>query len=260
MDERRALALFRQACDAGNGDGCYFVGRAYDKGLLGLAKDGATAITFFDRACKWRATFACFVLGARYREGRGVTTDKGRAASLLKAACDGDEAAACLLLGYMLETGDGVSKNQADATALFKKACDLKDGDACIKLAERFQREVPRDDIHAVAALRQSCDGGSATACVALAGRLLSGPAGVKDVPLGIALLERTCDRQDLDGSVACFFLGARYLTGDEVAKDERRARELFKQACRHPKSKGCGAVREMQGRIGDKVVTPAGS
>src|SRR5262245_46484340 len=58
-DESRALALFRQACDAGDAFGCGRLGHLYQTGTF---KNELSAIKFFRRGCDGGDLNSCGVL------------------------------------------------------------------------------------------------------------------------------------------------------------------------------------------------------
>ena len=77
QDAPHALALFRQACDAKNQDGCGNLGTMYLKGI-GVAQDPVHAIELLTPSCTDHFLDACGSLGLAYGLGLGVPADQWR--------------------------------------------------------------------------------------------------------------------------------------------------------------------------------------
>jgi len=80
-DEKRARALYVQACDGGNGLACRNIGKLYDQGK-GVERSESEAAKFFDRACELNQSDGCYRLARAYEGGKGVQKDEQRAARL----------------------------------------------------------------------------------------------------------------------------------------------------------------------------------
>src|SRR6185503_14940843 len=101
--DRRALELYRRACDGGHADGC---------------NDLAMMIA----------------------AGRGEPLDLVRAFELASKACDGGSAAGCANTAYALLDGDGAVVDHARAGKLLAQACDRGLLPACVSLALLHER------------------------------------------------------------------------------------------------------------------------
>jgi hypothetical protein len=109
---------------------------------------------------------ACYLAGARYRDGVGVEKDDVRAAAFFAKACDGNDAAGCTCLGGAQAAGRGVAKSAALALATYKRACNASPW-SCLDEARAYESGagVAKDHAKAMALLTQSCTAGNQDAC-----------------------------------------------------------------------------------------------
>jgi TonB family protein len=186
-DEARAVALFRQACDAGNPAGCNNLGLAYFQGR-GIAKDVKRAAELYQQACDKDGPFGCANLGVMYLRGEDIPRDDERAATLLRRACDRGHAGGCFNLGFVYATGRGVMQDESRAVTLYQRACDGGIGDACTRTAAMYEQGlgVAVDRARAAALYQRGRDllgGGTAQQPQPLrVGGALKAPTKLKDV------------------------------------------------------------------------------
>ena len=112
------VVLLRQACDLGDGEGCYRLGLA-----LGDTPDGAAA---YEQACDAGNSFACTNLGYIAQNGEGMRADLDLAARLYKRGCDGSSCSprndlGCLNLGRLYRDGIGVKQDEQRALELLDR-------------------------------------------------------------------------------------------------------------------------------------------
>ncbi len=70
-DKAHAVALYKQACDAGAARACYRLGYLYDgSGADGVPWDEPLAVALYKQACDGGADDACVALGVKYEEGQ----------------------------------------------------------------------------------------------------------------------------------------------------------------------------------------------
>lgn len=105
---KRAIAHYKQGCEAGDPTGCRQIGIAYLE-ARGLPRSTAAASVWFERACVADDPIACRVLGAMLIDGIGVARDAKRGQELLTRACDrkDDEACRLMKLAAQPEAADG---------------------------------------------------------------------------------------------------------------------------------------------------------
>jgi TPR repeat protein len=126
---RRAIALFRTACEHDNGSGCLFLAYAYDGLRDGIAaRDPLRAHSLFERACALGESSGCTGAGIDFLEGRsGFPKDPARAIPLYQRACDLNNGDACLSLSGFYDQGIGVTEDKARGKRLFDRACRIID-------------------------------------------------------------------------------------------------------------------------------------
>jgi TPR repeat protein len=197
------IVLLRQACDLGDGDGCYRLGLE-----LGNTAEGAAA---YVQACDAGNPLACTNIGWMVQNGAGARVDLEAAVRLYKRGCDGSACSGrndlgCLNLGRLYRDGVGVKQDDERAMSLFQFVCDYGTDAA-------------------------------ARACSLAGTTLLFSKNLQHDVGGALALLEKGCNAGDTFG---CFNLGAIYETGDDVPKDPRRAATYYQRACDGGDAEGC--------------------
>jgi TPR repeat protein len=127
-DWRLAAAMYRQACDAGDLEGCYELGNQYSD------------------------------------PGTALPEDDGRAAVLLRRACDGGVGPACNNLAFLFHR----HKDEAEAAPSFKRACELGESSSCFYYGWYSldgRGGLPADRTLGAAYLRCSCRGGYRWGC-----------------------------------------------------------------------------------------------
>jgi TPR repeat protein len=258
-DDVRATGLFREACEAHDDFGCTRLGDQYRDGR-GVQQSYGQAIALFTQACGRAHGSACLNLGVLHARGDGVLRSPSEAASFYEKACRGGEPIGCRYLGLAYEQGDGVTKDASHSAALYQQSCNAHDANGCAYLGTAYRdgRGVPQDKQKGAQMFVSACDAGSAEGCTFLGVAYFRGdgvppdPAratsafeagcklgqmsacgfaadGQKDPGRTIALLAEACDGGEV---LSCERLGLRYLTGDGVTVDRKRAAELLKRKC----------------------------
>lgn len=143
------------ACDLGHQPGCVLAGRVHDQG--GAYTD---AHALYERACNGGESNGCFNLGKMYAMGHGVSVDQTRAVAEYRKGCDLRSADACGLLGVRYLKGLGVTKDEKEAARLLHESCDLGSPWGCWDLALAYERgEAMNADPAAAATTRgRACD------------------------------------------------------------------------------------------------------
>jgi TPR repeat protein len=143
-DPTAVAAQLRQACDAGQQQGCVGLAMLY-----------------------WR--------------GMGVAEDKDQAQALLQKACDSGEALGCAMRDRLLHAGEAPGASPVGAVAIdpqtvstLEAACTSGNQDACVGVGTLYWRGmgVAEDHEKARALLDHACQSGNANGCTAL--RLLT--------------------------------------------------------------------------------------
>ena len=97
----------KQACDVGDGAGCYKLGVLYAKGK-GVEQSYSKAADYLRKACDLGYGMGCAGLGFSYFTGEGVKQSYSKAADYLRKACDLGYGLGCAFLGVSYFTGEGV--------------------------------------------------------------------------------------------------------------------------------------------------------
>ena len=178
----RALMLYRKACNAEIGNGCYRAADMHHYGQGYITEDKKKsrplyhkAIEAYKKACENGNLQSCIDEGDMY--GKTFLTgieNEARAKSLYLKACNGGYMAGCVSLGwyYKLQsnykTPASVRRSQdIQAAVLFKKACNADEMRGCYSLASSYKdgEGVVKDESRAKALFRKACDGGNGGSC-----------------------------------------------------------------------------------------------
>jgi TPR repeat protein len=143
-DAARALILYQTAFenlmqDTGPAVTQFNLGLMYQSGR-GVARNEATAVTWYQRAADQGYADAQFYLGVAYWNGRGVAQNKATAVTWYQRAADQGRASAQFYLGVMYANGQGVAKDESLACEGYYKAAEQGDADAKSEL-ERLHPE-----------------------------------------------------------------------------------------------------------------------
>jgi uncharacterized protein len=158
----RALARFREGCDAGDAQSCSVLGVMYETGS-GVPRDEARARELYAFACRKGNARACSSLGALVEKDG----DLDGAATLYEVACFGAQPEACQSLGALHQRrGDA-----ADARAAFARGCKNRHPESCESLGVMLLTTSPA---RARKLLDRACQAGRTEACDRLDGRTVA--------------------------------------------------------------------------------------
>ncbi len=241
----RAVNMYRTACDAKDPDGCMNLGRMYDARFEGVSMDRGKARTFYSQACELGSPAACTYLGLAASKGEGGPVDDAKAATLWAKACDGGHMQGCALLGVATAAGKGVSRDDNRAVSLLQRACTVGEATACATLGTMTASArggLTRDSVKAIGHWRQACTlAGTAEGCAYLGAGYLRGSGVMRDDVRASQYLSQGCEGGFIIG---CTLLGSMYETGTSVtAKSVTRAAEFYKRGCDGGDQKACAWV-----------------
>lgn len=132
-DPESAMPLAEKACNAKYQDGCYVYGMA----LFKAKKNFELALTHFDAACKDAAQknrgLPCNLAGAILFDGMGMKKDRARAMEYFEKSCEQDFAEGCSNAGNFYKKGLGVPRDADKGQQLLDKACKLGAQEHCPK-------------------------------------------------------------------------------------------------------------------------------
>ncbi len=87
------------------------------------------------QACDVGDGAGCYNLGLLYYKGEGVKQSYSKAADYYRKACDLGYGVGCYNLGISYYNGEGVKQSYSEAKKFYGKACDMKDDLGCDKYA-----------------------------------------------------------------------------------------------------------------------------
>jgi TPR repeat protein len=217
---QEAVVALQRSCDLGSGAGCTHLAFLYATGSGSLiGKDDRRAASLYVKGCDLGDALGCYNAGLMSNDGRGLPRDHSRAAARYAEACEMGSSAACTNLGFLYENGRGVGRDRARAFALYRRGCE-----------------------------GASCQPSNLNGCVNVGRGYRDGIGVEKNAAKAAAVFQDVCNR-DLDSrdpdaagnrSRACSLLGALYLAGDGVEKDDNRGRQLSERGCEQGDAFGC--------------------
>ncbi|HEU5058585.1 MAG TPA: hypothetical protein VFU21_18760 [Kofleriaceae bacterium] len=276
----RAVAAYQKACAGGAGVGCYNLATMYSgghgvtadqarvdeykakaKAAWQAACDGSEprwctnvayllreedekgnrerALALDQRTCDARVLVGCteavrdrFALG---RIGATAMVDE------LDRLCRAGEPTACTAAGSALVSGSqGVAADATRGMALVVRGCEIGDKQACALAGVEHAsgQLVTQNAAAADRYLTKACDHAMGAACMWIArDRVTRG-----EVEVGAAFARRACQMGERE---ACAALGALYLEGRGVAKDEAAGERWTTESCRMGYPPACAVLLE---------------
>jgi TPR repeat protein len=242
----KAAEMFRTACDVNDPAGCMNLGRMYDSRHDGVSMDRGKARQYFTKACDGGNGYACTALGIAAQKGEGGPVDDTKASLLLAKGCDGGSMQGCGLLGIAYANGKGVTQDEVRGRSWMQAGCNGNDAQSCNALAQMHANGkggVPRDSVKAITFWKQACTSpqGVAEACANLGAGYLKGAGVMRDDVRAGQYLSQGCE-----GGVAlgCTLLASMYETGTSVtAKSVTRAAEFYKRGCDGKNEAACAWI-----------------
>jgi TPR repeat protein len=232
VDNGKAAAARKKACDGGNVDGC---GEAlYDKYQGSTSKEMAgEEQALCDRGSRVACTYLSYANVSEDVRAAALS----RVDELGEAACAAGDPAACLAAvpsSYYGQGGDSVHE-RLRAASMRKKAADAathacggEDWIACLEYARAVRNgEGAPSQKRAEDALEKLCDHGSPDACGEAGMSIAHVGASAADDAKGEKLLLRGCD---LGSAYSCEVAAERFAEGDHP--DAKRAVGLWQKAC----------------------------
>jgi len=241
-NKKKAVDLYKKACNGGYMKGCNNLGVMHDKGD-GIKQDKKVAVDLYKKACDGGYVGSCNNLGNMYKNGYGIKQDKKKAVELYKKACDGGGITGCGNLGNMYKNGYGIKQDKKKASDLYKKACDGGYMASCNNLGAMYSDGdgIKQDKKKASDLYKKACDGGYVGSCYNLGLMYDKGDEIKQDKQKAINLYKKACDGGILS---ACNNLGLMYNKGDGIKQDKQKAKDLYKKACDGGGMTGCNNLK----------------
>ena len=230
-DNTEAVALLRQAADAGHIVALYELGTHYQSGK-GVTADLEAAIHLYREAADRGDLYAATRLGVLYRDGKGVPRDIKTAIDWLVRAARGGHTFAYNHLGYMYLEGNGVEPDYERAYRLFEASANAGDIYGFNNMGVMYERGrfVAADPTQAIAWYEKAARGGQPQAPINL-GLIYLGGHGVDADPARAAYW--FAEAAKLDNPWGFVNLGRLYQTGKGVDADPELAADFYARALR---------------------------
>ena len=135
----KAAELWRPLAEGGDAAAQYSLGTLYAEGR-GVARDDATAFSWFQKAAEQGNAAAQYNVGASYASGTGVAQSAADAAKWFRRAADQGMAFAQVNLGLLYAAGNGVPQDNVEALKWLEIAFQgLPAGEAAMNVAHAIQ-------------------------------------------------------------------------------------------------------------------------
>ncbi|ESQ75778.1 hypothetical protein ABAC402_07370 [Asticcacaulis sp. AC402] len=123
------LNVLRPLAEGGHVRAQYLLGALYGVGM-GMPRDPATAIVWYQKAAEQGHPVAQYMLGLAYQKGEDLAKDDAAAIRWLRPAADANIGKAQYLLGILHLGGKGVPPDDVAGRALLQAAADQGESDA----------------------------------------------------------------------------------------------------------------------------------
>jgi TPR repeat protein len=231
----QALPLLRKAAESGDGGAAAYLGLICEKGLGGLPKDDAQAVSWFRKAADAGNARGMSGLGFMYEKGLGgLPKDDAQAVSWYRKAADADDAWGMNNLGGMYAGGrGGLPKDETQAVSWYRKGADGGHARSMTNLGSMYESGrggLPKDDAQAVSWYRKGADAGDARGMSGLGFMYEKGRGGLpKDEAQAVSWYRKAADADDAWGMNN---LGAMYASGrGGLPKDDVQALKWYRKA-----------------------------
>ena len=242
----QAIGQYRLACDAQDPDGCMNLGRMYDSPHQGISMDRGKARQYFATACAGNVAYACTAIGLAASKGEGGPVDDKKAVVMFGKGCDNGDIQGCGMLGLSYATGRGIGQDEARGRSFLTVGCNGKDSTSCNALGAMYadgRGGAVRDSSRAMTFWRTACTGtpSIAEACGNLGAGYLKGSGVMRDDVRAGSFLSQGCEGRY---ATACTQLATMYETGTSVtAKSVTRAADFYKRGCDGGDQKACAWI-----------------
>jgi TPR repeat protein len=137
-DRAEALKWFQRAYEAGDADAAVHIGHILEK-----QGDDAAALPWLQKAAEKGSPSALAALGRRYRHGRGLPRDEGRAGQCLRRAAEGGDVEGMVELADLLLHRQMLKPDGPEALRWLKRAAEGGHEEAKVRLYRLFRDGGP---------------------------------------------------------------------------------------------------------------------
>lgn len=161
-----AELLLRRACNAGEAEGCFELGKLLRLTATPPVAPDINAPTL--RACELGVVDACLNYASHLESGNGKMADLQAADALRRGACGAGMTELCIALADSLLTGRRHPAARAEGLELADRLCQAGHQQPCDKAAYFRRTAEERANPRLLAEQEQLCGAGDAAACAAL--------------------------------------------------------------------------------------------
>ena len=175
----------------------------------------------------------------------------------VQSACRANKADSCAVLAIMYRAGLGVTKNETNAWVIEQRLCEASDPTSCVRLGSAYAERTPEasgaEPRIGIAMLERSCDRGHALSCDRLGQLVGEGRGAPKSTERAAALFQKAASLVaaicSQPASKDCIETASYYANPANSALPRDRATFLFSRTCDGGSGEGCS-------RLGD-IVAP---
>jgi TPR repeat protein/serine/threonine protein kinase len=229
QDYRGATDDFRQAADAGNTVGMFYLGRLYANGW-GVSRDYNEAMRWFRKASDAGDAASTGKVGVLYANGWGVSPDYAEAMKWLRKGADGGDGRSMTGIGSLYAIGHGVSVDNAEAMKWYRKGADAGDGAGMDGLGDfyRLGMGVPVDYAEAMRWYLKGADAGDGPSMANLGDLYRWGNGVAVNYAEAMKWYRKGSEVGNADSMTS---VGELYDAGEGVKEDTAQARDWYEKA-----------------------------
>jgi TPR repeat protein len=228
-DYATALQWFQRAADQGDPHAQFYVGLMHERGNA-VPHSYATALLWYRKAAEQNFAPAQIAVARFYARGLSVPRDRVQQAEWLRRAADQNNPQAEFILGNLYRLGIGVPREPATAAQLYQRAAAKDFGPAEGRLGLMYMHGVgvPKDFAQSLQLLRRAADKGGPIAQNGLGELYMHGDGVPRDYTQALHWFRLSADQGN---NMAEFNLGLMYADGHGVPRDTTEANKWFQQS-----------------------------
>jgi TPR repeat protein len=228
-DYATALQWFQRAADQGDPHAQFYVGLMHERGNA-VPRSYATALIWYRKAAEQNFAPAQIAVARFYARGLSIPKDRAQQAAWLRRAADQDSPQAELILGNLYRLGIGVPRDLVTASQLYQRAAakDFGPAEAQLGLAYMHGSGVPKDYAQARQLLQRAADKGRSIGQNGLGELYMHGDGMPRDYNQALHWFRLSANQGN---SMAQFNLGLLYADGHGVPRDPAEADKWFQQS-----------------------------
>ena len=138
-EDAAAVAMFREAAEAGQPSAMYHLGWAYRDGY-GVTADGPAAVSWYRRAAEAGHAYGQYMYGDQFYYGNDVPQDYGQARTWYRRAAEQGHPSAMNDLGFLYHEGLGVAVDYGQARTWYEQAAEAMSPTGMYNLGNMYEQ------------------------------------------------------------------------------------------------------------------------